>query len=130
MAKLVEYYSERARDADADSDTDRGPYWTYDGRLHYQGRLLNSVKWLYVATLDQDRDVLVKFIRGRYGKEAHELLAEKSLAPKLIHHCILPGGLWHAVVMEKIEGYTMDHSENSKKSLKKFFTVITLCMEI
>ena len=70
MAKLVQYYSKRAKD-DADADADRGPYWTYDGRLHYQRKFNDPVKWLYVATLDQDQDVLVNFIRGHYGKEAH-----------------------------------------------------------
>jgi serine/threonine protein kinase len=50
---------------------------------------------------DQEK-VIVKFAR-RYNTEAHKMLAEKGLAPKLYYHCPVRGGLT-MVVMEIVQG--------------------------
>ena len=49
--------------------------------------------------------VVVKFVKGEYGFKAHECLAAKNLAPKILHMDNLPGG-WVVVVMEK-NSYTV-----------------------
>ncbi|KAJ7218152.1 hypothetical protein GGX14DRAFT_390804 [Mycena pura] len=50
-----------------------------------------------------NQEVIVKFAR-RYNTEAHQMLAEKDLAPKLYYHCLVRGGLT-MVVMEKCTGH-------------------------
>jgi len=43
--------------------------------------------------------IVVKFAR-RYSRQAHELLAGISLAPKLLHYEVIEGAGIHFVVME------------------------------
>ena len=53
---------------------------------------------MFQATADGKS--VVKFVVGEYGFKAHECLAAKNLAPKILHMDNLPGG-WVVVVMEK-----------------------------
>ncbi|KAF8918615.1 hypothetical protein CPB85DRAFT_996170 [Mucidula mucida] len=65
--------------------------------------------------LDGDRAgdrVVVKFV-DRYSTDAHNLLAEHNLAPKLIHHQVLgPNyGALAMVIMDHIEGHALSELE-------------------
>ncbi|KAK7022318.1 hypothetical protein R3P38DRAFT_1116409 [Favolaschia claudopus] len=67
----------------------------------------NTRHAVFVALGSDGVQVVVKFAR-RYNVEAHQLLANLSLAPKLHHHCLVRGGLT-MVVMEKITGQMASH---------------------
>lgn len=56
-------------------------------------------KLLYVATQPDGTQVCIKFSRHVYAYDVHKLWADAGLAPKLLQHSVLPGGL-HQVVME------------------------------
>jgi len=58
---------------------------------------------------DTQEEVVVKFVR-RYGKEAHEWMAERTWAPRLLHHGILGAGYGDLalVVMEYVKGRTLE----------------------
>lgn len=61
---------------------------------------LSNGKLLYVATQQPSGTrVCVKFSRHAYGVDVHKLWASARLAPQLLEHAVLPGGL-HQVVME------------------------------
>ena len=111
--ELRDYYDKPLEHPD-----NRGPYWTYDGSLEYEGHLTKFVHWLFEATLDGRHKVIVKFVREHYDAAVHKFLAAKCCAPEL--HCcqLLPGG-WHAVVMDKLKGcsITLDNSDTVKQSL-------------
>lgn len=64
--------------------------------------LKNPVTNLYIATLDTNQDVSVKFA-ARYNEEAHRLLAEAQLAPRLYFCGLVVGGI-HMIVMERVDG--------------------------
>ena len=48
-------------------------------------------------------EVVVKFLRFQYWKDAHKCLADQQLALKL-YSCELLDGRWYAIVMEKVVG--------------------------
>ncbi|KAK7002083.1 hypothetical protein R3P38DRAFT_3215881 [Favolaschia claudopus] len=73
----------------------------------------NTRNAVFVALGSDGAEVVVKFAR-RYNVQAHELLAKSRLAPKLLHHRLVRGGMT-MVVMERVVG-TFD-----KQS--KFYTV-------
>lgn len=58
--------------------------------------------------------VVVKFTR-RYSKDAHKLLADESLAPKLLHHELIEGPGIHFVVMECLEGNPIREGDDELK---------------
>ncbi|KAK7048918.1 hypothetical protein R3P38DRAFT_2506158 [Favolaschia claudopus] len=70
-------------------------------------REANTRHAVFVALGPDGVQVVVKFAR-RYNVEAHQLLANLNLAPKLHHHCLVRGGLT-MVVMEKITGQMASH---------------------
>ena len=82
-------------------------------QLKYTDRLTpsDSASAVFVATVEppgeESRNVVVKFTR-RYSGEAHQLLAQASLAPKLLHHEMIKGTRIHFVVMEHIKVTTTD----------------------
>ena len=79
-----------------------GPYFKI-----YKNTELKNMKTMakkdrvFQATAD-GKSVVVKFVVGEYGLDAHNCLAEKNLAPKILHSAKLRGG-WVVVVMEKIQ---------------------------
>ena len=77
-------------------DDSRGPYWTDNGRLEYKGKLLTSNKWLFEATFDGEKKVVVKPVRSHYGKAVHKLLAAIVLHPNSssVTHYLVGGMLW------------------------------------
>ena len=83
-----------------------GPYFRNctAGTLEYRKKM-GAAAWLYEAKLhgDVEVEVVVKFVRFQYGRDPHECLAGKQLAPKLYSCDALDGG-WYAVVMEKVVG--------------------------
>ena len=84
----------------------KGPYFQKcsAGTLEY-GKKMGAV-WLYEAKLHNPggvSEVVVKFVRFRYGEDAHKCLAEQQLAPTL-YSCELLNGRWYAIVMEKVVG--------------------------
>lgn len=69
-------------------------------------KLGNMMTAMYIATLgDTDQEVIVKFT-ARYNKEAHVLLANAGLAPKL-YFCERIVGDLYMVVMDRVEGKTV-----------------------
>jgi hypothetical protein len=87
----------------------------------------NPNRFLYLAILDEpddpkDCEVIVKFTR-RYCPGLHSFCAERSLAPKLLGHEMIPGG-WHVVLMKRIvQKYTLeylgrDHFQTWSRELK------------
>lgn len=105
--------------------------FTLDGKVasfKYNGYLKSKDPscLVFTATLDDTgavpdnkRQIVVKFVE-RYGKDAHELLAQNSFAPKL-YYC---GDIWHdnsvankgcgprkMVVMEYIRGRPVTHRD-------------------
>ncbi|KZO90904.1 hypothetical protein CALVIDRAFT_373195 [Calocera viscosa TUFC12733] len=74
----------------------------------YEDILLPSVhsKTLFSATVD-GQDCVVKF-PFTYCVEAHRLLADKQLAPKLIACQLVEPGRYYCVVMEHLPGQTLD----------------------
>lgn len=65
--------------------------------------LKNATTTMYVATLDDNnQEVIVKFT-ARYNEQAHRLLAEARLAPRL-HFCGHVVGDLYMVVMDRVEG--------------------------
>jgi len=50
---------------------------------------------------EQPSAVVVKFVRGRYGSDAHAAVGGAGFAPRLLEELLLPGG-WRAVVMEHL----------------------------
>ena len=79
LGELRDYYDKPLEHTD-----NRGPYWTYNGRLEYERNLTKSVHWLFEATLDGRQKIVVKFVRHHYGEAVHKFLAAKCCAPKLI----------------------------------------------
>jgi len=57
---------------------------------------------MYIAALDTSQEVVVKFTT-RYNEEAHRLLAEHQLAPRL-HVCARVVGNLYMVVMDRVDG--------------------------
>lgn len=55
---------------------------------------------------EEGAPVLVRFT-PRYGREAHALLAEKGLAPQLLHYEVLENG-WAVVVMDFVDGIDLE----------------------
>ncbi|KAG8909993.1 hypothetical protein FRC00_009054 [Tulasnella sp. 408] len=55
---------------------------------------------------EEGTPVLVRFT-ARYGREAHALLAEKGLAPQILHYEVLENG-WAVVVMDFVDGLDLD----------------------
>ena len=98
--------------------------FTYDRRITSH----TSASAVFEATMDSPQDVketrvVVKFAR-RYSKEVHEFLADKSLAPSLLHHEVIPGTTIHFVVMEYLDAEEMEENyliKNKKgiRSLRK-----------
>ncbi len=113
--RLEEYYAKPEQER---VENNRGPYWTDNGRLTYFRKLEENVNWLFVPTRDDGVEVVVKFVRGRYGEAVHRHLASLNFAPKLFTCCPLPGG-WYAVVMEKLIRFSVSFSDKAKQSLKK-----------
>ena len=70
------------------------------------------------------KDVVVKFTLHRYRIAVHELLASKSQAQKVFHFKSLPGNR-HVVVMEKVEGVTLEHLDDSCSGQFKFGKICT-----
>ena len=54
---------------------------------------------------DEQADLFVKYMRGRYGKEAHKAAARLGLAPALRGCQSLPGDWWMVVLEPLPEGY-------------------------
>ena len=79
-----------------------GPYFhSFDGHALVYGKNIGKKDRLFNAKLVREsngakEEVVVKFVRFRYGTEVHRLLAEKNLAPRLIHCQKLSGG-WIAM---------------------------------
>ena len=71
----------------------------------------DSARAVFVATMEppggEGRDIVVKFTR-RYSEEAHRLLAQHSLAPKLLHYEMIKGTGILFVVMDHIEVTTTE----------------------
>lgn len=59
---------------------------------------LEGQRFLYLATTDHDRNILLKFSK-RYSKDLHEFCASIDHAPELLAFERLPGG-WFGVAME------------------------------
>lgn len=107
----------------------KGPYFKQcsAGTLEYGKEIAVQ---LYEANLGRSDgvsvEVVVKFVRFQYGKDAHECLAQQQLAPKL-YSCELLDGMWYAIVMEKVVGECIQSSAVStqvKESLEKAHTVL------
>lgn len=82
----------------------KGPYYNFAGKLTNMKKM-NDKEWLFQASCEEVV-VVVKFVRS-YGKDVHELLAAKKLAPEL--YSVEPlCGEWQAVVMEKVDGKSAD----------------------
>ena len=62
----------------------------------------NATTTMYTATLDTDREVIVKFT-ARYNEAAHRVLADAQLAPTL-HFCERIIGDLYMVVMDRVVG--------------------------
>ena len=73
---------------------------------YYDNPTRREMRCLFIAKMDGSKDVVVKF-PSRYGKEAHELLASKGLAPKL-HYCLPVVGGLYMIVMDRVEGRLLD----------------------
>lgn len=68
-----------------------------------------------MAKTEDGQDIIVKFAES-YNKEAHHLLAEKGLAPRLLHaEPIYPGSSFVLVVMEFVDAPTMAHLSHYQK---------------
>ena len=96
VCELESYYSSSQR-------WKKGPYFSSPDILECEKNM--GLEWLYEAERCSGEKVVVKFVR-QYGKEVHECLADAGLAPKLYSCEPLHGG-WHAIVMEKIVGGTI-----------------------
>ena len=68
---------------------------------------------MYIATLGDTNAVIVKFT-ARYNAEAHRLLADEDLAPKL-HFCERVIGGLYMVVMDRIDGTSVWQIQQDKK---------------
>ena len=86
---------------------------------YYSDPSVEEMRCIFVAKMDDTKDVVVKFA-PQYGKEAHELLASKGLAPTL--HCCecVVGGLY-MIVMDRVEGRVLDSFEEGKRHDKSAF---------
>ncbi|KAG6878678.1 hypothetical protein C0992_007692 [Termitomyces sp. T32_za158] len=113
ISNLQTYYqsiSKRAKEPNLKAEVSEFPYITqYDStNFIYVSRLApdHPEKVVYEARLDDGQRVVVKFA-SRYHAEAHRLLAERGLAPKL-HHAGTEGGSLYGgrymVVMDYVEG--------------------------
>jgi serine/threonine protein kinase len=102
-------------------------------KFTYRKRLTDerSASAVFEAILDSPDDmkgnrVVVKFVR-RYSPEAHHLLADSSLAPRLLHHELIPNTGIHFVVMEHIKAKEVgedylkvrENMESLRKALEK-----------
>ena len=96
------------------------PPLTYRQFLSRAGRptsdlvdLGNASSSMYIATLGDTNAVIVKFT-ARYNAEAHRLLADEDLAPKL-HFCERVIGGLYMVVMDRIDGTSVWQIQQDKK---------------
>ncbi|KAG6888306.1 hypothetical protein C0992_008871 [Termitomyces sp. T32_za158] len=114
ISSLRTYYrgiSNRAGEPNLQAEVSKFPFITeYDStKFTYVSRLASDYylgKLLYEAKLDDGQRVVVKFA-SRYHAEAHRLLAERGLAPKLHHSSTEGGSLYggrYMVVMDFFEG--------------------------
>ncbi|KAG6894623.1 hypothetical protein C0992_005366 [Termitomyces sp. T32_za158] len=114
ISSLRTYYrgiAKRTREPNLQAEVSEFPFITeYDStKFTYVSRLASDYylgKLLYEAKLDDGRRVVVKFA-SRYHAEAHRLLAERGLAPKLHHSSTEGGSLYggrYMVVMDFFEG--------------------------
>ncbi len=73
------------------------PFYSAQDSIAYIDHICRGIfRGLYCAT-----DVVIKFISENYGLAVHQHLAEKGLAPRILHHQTLGLG-WTVVVMELI----------------------------
>jgi hypothetical protein len=69
--------------------------------------------------------VVVKFVRGTYGFEAHRAMAEKGLAPQIY---ATEAGLWTMIIMEHVEGTTLRGKTErkwKKGTMKKLMALLS-----
>ena len=64
------------------------------GILEYRKKM-GAAAWLYEAKLhgDVEVEVVVKFVRFQYGRDPHECVAGKQLAPTRVTHSMVGGVL-------------------------------------
>lgn len=88
-----------------------------------------SKERVFEATTGDGKAVIVKFSKS-YGIDAHNLLANKLLAPAILSCETISGG-WTAVVMEKVECVSLPSSLNdaTKASLEDYMR-LTMFMVI
>jgi len=74
----------------------------------------NITTAMYIATLDDtSQEVVVKFT-ARYNEEAHRILAEAQLAPRL-HYCERVIGDLYMVVMDRVDGKSIWQLQEERK---------------
>ncbi|KAG6884082.1 hypothetical protein C0992_007052 [Termitomyces sp. T32_za158] len=118
ISSLRTYYqgiAKRLKERNLQAEISEFPFITEYGstKFTYISRLApdHPSKILYEAKLDDGHRVVVKFT-SRYHAEAHRLLAERGLAPKLHYAGTAGGSLYggrYMVVMDFFEG-TMPHT--------------------
>jgi hypothetical protein len=107
---LAAYYAARGAELPVDGPPPAArdgrvalPHPLRDGAQFLDVEHLCDDKLLYAAThVPSARRVCVKFSRHAYGADVHAVWAAAGLAPQLISHARLPGGL-HMVVMELLD---------------------------
>jgi hypothetical protein len=75
----------------------------------------NATTSMYIATLDDTKEVIVKFT-AHYNEMAHRLLANEDLAPKL-HFCERVIGDLYMVVMDRVDGTSVWQLQHDKKTV-------------
>jgi len=63
--------------------------------------------------LDDNGDKIVVKFTPKYNEHAHKLCADNKLVPKLLH--IEDVGKWKMVIMEHVDGITLDKAYNLKQ---------------
>ena len=96
----------------------------YEDRLHFQGDRKGTA--IFSASLGNGDAVFIKFVT-RYNAPAHQLLADKGLAPKLRYCGKLENGETHfVVVMDRMVGHDMYSKIFEEKDLTRVQRAKTL----
>lgn len=76
-----------------------GPYFTIYNNIQVKNmKNIAKINRVFQATANGKN--VVKFAMAKYGLDAHSCLADKNLAPTVLHSANLCGG-WVVIVMEK-----------------------------
>ncbi|KAL5632279.1 hypothetical protein ACGC1H_000325 [Rhizoctonia solani] len=143
IATLEKYYTSFVK-PDSTLSIDHQRFFPYirsvqspDGLIHfsYKRRLgTETMRSLFEATADDGRRLVIKF-SDSYHFEAHKLLADRSLAPKLVSQRAEPvGGDLLMVVMElsgtSLDRYLSTHPGLDRSTLDRVRTDVQDALEI